>query len=197
MLRPWTPRTYSLFGLATWTIQASRQPRLRRVGTRETRPSIAKSACASRSPGIACAQANTTPRGRLAYVIVLDQLSRNMFRNSARAFEGDEQALEAAERGIELGHDRALRGDERVFLYMPFQHAESLAVQERGVALYRAFRDETHGALREHLTENVSFAERHRDIIAQWGRFPHRNAVLGRESSAEERDFLEQPGSSF
>jgi uncharacterized protein (DUF924 family) len=138
-----------------------------------------------------------TPRGRLAYVIVLDQLSRNMFRNSARAFEGDEQALEAAERGIELGHDRALRGDERVFLYMPFQHAESLAVQERGVALYRAFRDETHGALREHLTENVSFAERHRDIIAQWGRFPHRNGVLGRESSADERDFLEQPGSSF
>ena len=138
-----------------------------------------------------------TPRGRLAYVIVLDQLSRNMFRNSARAFEGDEQALEATERGIELGHDQALRGDERVFLYMPFQHCERLEVQERGVELFRAFHGDCQGRLREHVAENLRFAERHRDIIAEWGRFPHRNAVLGRASSVEERDFLEQPGSSF
>jgi uncharacterized protein (DUF924 family) len=138
-----------------------------------------------------------TPRGRLAYVIVLDQLSRNMFRNSARAFEGDEQALEATERGIELGHDQALRGDERVFLYMPFQHCERLDVQERGVALYRAYHEVCAGPLRKQLANNVEFAQRHRDIIAEWGRFPHRNAVLGRASTPEEREFLEQPGSSF
>jgi uncharacterized protein (DUF924 family) len=139
----------------------------------------------------------SAPRGRLAYVLVLDQLSRNMFRNSARAFEGDEQALEAAERGIELGHDLALRGDERLFLYMPFMHAESASSQARSVELFRAFRDQAAEPLREHVARSLRFAERHRDIITQWGRFPHRNAVLGRETSAAERSFLEQDGSSF
>jgi uncharacterized protein (DUF924 family) len=139
----------------------------------------------------------STARGRLAYVLVLDQLSRNMFRNSARAFEGDEQALEAAERGVELGHDLDLHGDERVFLYMPFMHSENLVVQARGVELFRAFRDAAEGRLREHVNRSLRYAERHRDIIAEWGRFPHRNNVLGRESTAAESAFLEQPGSSF
>jgi uncharacterized protein (DUF924 family) len=138
-----------------------------------------------------------TPRGRLAYVIALDQFTRNAFRGSARAFTQDGLALATAEEGITLAHDRELRGQERVFLYMPFMHSEDLVTQERGVALFRSFRDETSGALRKELDSNLDFAERHRDVIARWGRFPHRNQVLGRASTEAELDFLQQPGSSF
>jgi uncharacterized protein (DUF924 family) len=138
-----------------------------------------------------------TPRGRLAYVLVLDQLARNMFRGTARQFQGDARALAAAERGIELGQDKLLLGEERGFLYMPFMHAESLPAQERCVALFTAFRDASHGRLREKLATNVDFAVRHRDIIARWGRFPHRNNALDRTSTAAEVDFLREPGSSF
>ncbi len=126
-----------------------------------------------------------TPRGRLAYVIALDQLPRNLFRDSARAFATDARALEVALEGLALGVDRALAHDERSFLYMPLMHSEDLAVQERCVALFADF------------PENRSFAEQHRDIIQRFGRFPHRNAVLGRASTAEEREFLRGPGSSF
>lgn len=136
-------------------------------------------------------------RPRLAYVLVLDQLSRNMFRGSAQAFAGDARALSAAKEGIARGHDRALIGVERVFLYMPFMHSEQLADQERCVQLFRAFHDETSGALREELANNLAFAERHRVIIARFGRFPHRNELLGRPSTAEELSFLEEPNSSF
>jgi uncharacterized protein (DUF924 family) len=138
-----------------------------------------------------------TPRGRLAYVVVLDQLARNMFRGTARQFQGDPRALGAAERGIELGHDRALIGDERAFLYMPFMHAESLPAQERGVALFTAFRDASRGPLRQRLETNLDFAVRHRDIIARGGRVPHRNNALDRTSTAAEVEFLQRPGSSF
>lgn len=138
-----------------------------------------------------------TPRGRLAYVIVLDQFSRNAFRGSPRAFEGDARALEATLEGIERGHDQALRGHERVFFYLPLMHSESLDMQERCVSLFQQFRDASTGRVREAVESNLDFAIQHRDIIAQWGRFPHRNEVLGRPSSAAEREFLQQPGSSF
>ena len=138
-----------------------------------------------------------TPRGRLAYVIVLDQFTRNAYRGSARAFAQDGLALSTAEEGITVGHDRELRGQERIFFYMPFMHAEDLNTQERGVLLFWAFRDESKGPLRKEIDNNLSFAERHRDVIAAWGRFPHRNQVLGRVSTKEELQFLKQPGSSF
>lgn len=137
------------------------------------------------------------PRSRLAYVIVLDQFSRNMFRGEARAFAADPQALHAAIGGIELGHDSTLVGHERVFFYMPCMHSEELAMQERCVELFSQFRDESHGRLREILDDNCNFAQRHRDVIARWGRFPHRNATLGRPSTPDEVEFLKQPGSSF
>jgi uncharacterized protein (DUF924 family) len=138
-----------------------------------------------------------TPRGRLAYVIVLDQLSRNMFRGTPRMFAFDAQALDAAAAGVERGDDRALASVERGFLYMPFMHAEDLEAQSRCVALFTALRDEAEGPRRSRLESNLDFAERHRAIIARFGRFPHRNAVLGRASTPEELAFLEEPGSSF
>lgn len=138
-----------------------------------------------------------TPEGRLAYVIVLDQFPRNMFRGSAQAFASDARALATARQGVELGHDRKLHGEQRAFLYMPFMHSEALADQERCVELFRAFRDESSGSLRDTLDYNLEFAERHRVIVAQWGHFPHRNALLGRASTPEELAFLNTEGSSF
>lgn len=137
------------------------------------------------------------PHGRLAYIMVLDQFARNMFRGTPRAFEGDAKALSVAADGVKIGLDRALHGHERVFFYMPFQHSEDLAVQERGVELFRALRDHSEGRVREAVAVNVDFAKRHRDVVAQWGRFPHRNAVLGRTSTPGEVEFLKGPNSSF
>jgi uncharacterized protein (DUF924 family) len=127
------------------------------------------------------------PRSALAYVIVLDQLSRNMFRDQARMYDGDARALEAARAAVERGFDAGFANDEKTFLYMPFQHSESLADQERSVALFAALGD----------AEYTRYAEQHRDIVARFGRFPHRNTLLGRTSTAEEIEFLKQPGSSF
>ena len=137
------------------------------------------------------------PRGRLAYVIVLDQLSRNMFRGTAKMFAYDARSLRAAEAGVAAGEDRRLAFAERGFLYMPLMHAEDAAAQARCVALFEALRDEVSGERRRRAAMSLDFAEQHRAIIERFGRFPHRNATLGRASTPEELAFLEQPGSSF
>jgi len=129
----------------------------------------------------------TTPAGRLAFILVLDQFSRNMFRDSARAFAGDGRAVEAALEGIAAGADQRLRAHERGFMYMPLMHSENLELQDRCIELFGAAGD----------VGSEKFAERHRDIIRRFGRFPHRNPVLGRPSTDDERAFLAQPGSSF
>jgi uncharacterized protein (DUF924 family) len=138
-----------------------------------------------------------TPRGTVAYIVVLDQFSRNMFRDTAAMFAGDPLALSAALSGIERGIDRGLPLDQRSTFYMPLMHSEEIALQERCVALYQAFAAETSGHTRASLLSRIGYAERHRDVVRKFGRFPHRNAILGRASSPEELDFLEGPGSSF
>lgn len=137
------------------------------------------------------------PHSRLAYVIVLDQFSRNMFRGTARMFEGDAKALACAADGVKIGLDRALHGHERVFFYMPFMHSEDLAMQDRGVELFKGLRDHSEGRVREVVGGIVDYARQHREMIARWGRFPHRNKLLERESTPVEIEFLKQPGSSF
>jgi uncharacterized protein (DUF924 family) len=132
-----------------------------------------------------------TPYAALALVIALDQLPRNMFRGTAAAFAGDGRALAVARRAIGRGFDRLLRPAERGFLYLPFEHAEDLAVQRRSLQLFGPLASDAAGQ------SSLDYARRHYEIIARFGRFPHRNAILGRPSSAEERAFLEQPGSSF
>jgi uncharacterized protein (DUF924 family) len=136
-------------------------------------------------------------RGRLAQIIVLDQFSRNMFRDSPAAYSCDPRALQLTLDGLDRGDDGALPRDMRAFFYMPLQHAEDLAMQESAVALFTELRDHAPPALREKYAYYLSYAEKHRDIVARFGRFPHRNAILGRPSSDEELAFLEQPGSSF
>jgi len=138
-----------------------------------------------------------TPRGRLAYVIVLDQLSRNMYRGTPEMFAQDDRALEAATGGIDRGHDKKLPPDQRLFLYMPLMHSEDRDVQDRSVYLFKQMRDEAPPDQRQKLGENVRYAEMHRDIIKRFGRFPHRNSLLDRTSTAEEVEFLTEPNSAF
>ena len=132
-----------------------------------------------------------TPRGSLARVVLLDQLTRNAFRGTPRAFAGDPGALATAEYAIERGFERELDPYGRWFLYMPFEHSESLAMQDRSLALFTALASETG------VDSPLPWAERHRDVISRFGRFPHRNDILGRASTPEEIAFLEQPGSRF
>ncbi len=127
-----------------------------------------------------------TPEGALALVLVLDQFPRNMFRGSARAFAADPLARAVADRALARGFDAALALRDRQFLYLPFEHSEALADQERCCALFRATGD----------AELAKWAELHADIIRRFGRFPHRNAVLGRATTPEEQAFLDGGGFS-
>jgi len=132
-----------------------------------------------------------SPEPMLALVVILDQLSRNLHRNDPRAFAQDELARACATEALVRGDDLGFLPVHRQFLYLPFEHSESLADQDRAVELMRSLEafEETRG-----LTE---WAEKHRDIIRRFSRFPHRNAILGRPSTAEETEFLKRPGSGF
>jgi uncharacterized protein (DUF924 family) len=138
-----------------------------------------------------------TARGRVALIIVLDQLSRNIFRGDPQTYDADEQARALTLDGLALGHDRELPGIQRLFFYMPLEHSEQLEHQERCVELIRRLAEDVEPGQRERFVGFIDFAIRHRDIVARFGRFPHRNALLGRESTAEELEFLQQPGSGF
>lgn len=142
-------------------------------------------------------QLEATPRGRLALVLLLDQFPRNLNRGSARAFATDGEALRIVLEGLEGGVDRELAVTERFMFYMPLMHAEDRAVQERSVDAFRRLRAEAPPELDEEFANAVKFAERHRAVIDRFGRYPHRNAVVGRVSTPEEEAFLLEPGSSF
>lgn len=126
-------------------------------------------------------------RSLLAAVIVLDQFSRNMYRDDPRAYAQDEKALELVYYALDQGFDQQLGVEEKWFLYMPLMHSETLADQDLGVKLFRQL----------DMPDVMDFAIRHRDQIERFGRFPQRNEVLGRQTTAEEEAFLEQPGSRF
>jgi uncharacterized protein (DUF924 family) len=134
----------------------------------------------------------TAPWGDLAHILVLDQFSRNAHRGNACAYAGDTLALDVAQRLVASGGDRELPPTQRSFVYMPFEHAEDLAVQGESVRLFREL-----AAVHPAAVRSRDFAERHRTVIARFGRFPHRNAILGRVSTPEEVAFLQLPGSGF
>ncbi len=125
--------------------------------------------------------------GRLAEIIVLDQFSRNLYRDDARAFACDPMALVLAQEAVRAGADRDLPVPWRAFVYMPYMHSESLRIHADAMRLFD----------QPGLEDNFKFEQAHRAILERFGRYPHRNAALGRESSPEETDFLAQPGSSF
>ena len=128
-----------------------------------------------------------TPRGVLAAILVLDQFPRNMFRGTPRAFATDASALALAKKAISTAADMALPPKQRSFIYLPFQHAEDRADQARSIKLFTALGNPL----------NLDYAKRHQEVIERFGRFPHRNAILGRVSTEEEIAFLKQPGFAF
>ena len=128
-----------------------------------------------------------TPEGSLAEIIVLDQFSRNMYRGTAQAFASDGLALALAQFAIEKGHDTQLEPLQRSFLYMPFMHSESAKIHMQALSLFTALGNEN----------NLDFEIKHKAIIDRFGRYPHRNQILGRVSTAEEEAFLTEPNSNF
>ncbi|MBB3168818.1 DUF924 family protein [Simiduia aestuariiviva] len=134
-----------------------------------------------------CEHWRHSAQGCLALVILLDQFSRNIFRDQPAAFAADQQALDVAMNAVAQGWDRQLTNQQRHFLYMPYMHSEDAAVHELAVALFGALDGD----------DSDAFELRHKAIIDRFGRYPHRNAILGRESTPEELAFLQQPGSSF
>lgn len=136
--------------------------------------------------------------GRLALILLFDQLSRNLYRGTPDAFAFDERAFDLAESGITLGLDGGLPLVERVFFYMPYQHVESLPAQHRGVALFESLAaSEAPAHVRATLESFAGYARQHRDIVARFGRFPHRNRILGRDSTADEQRFLDSGAPTF
>lgn len=138
-----------------------------------------------------------TPRGRLALILLLDQISRHLYRDTAHAFAQDAAALALCREGLERGDDQRLRPVERLFFYLPLEHAEFLEAQREALVRYEALRDEVPELWREVFQQHVDFAHRHLEVVERFGRFPHRNAALGRASTEAEREFLATPGSSF
>jgi uncharacterized protein (DUF924 family) len=138
-----------------------------------------------------------TPRGRLAMVILLDQFSRNIYRNDPKSYAQDAQALQLALDGIKKGDDQPLSSIERVFMYMPLEHAEDIDIQNQCVTLFEKLGDDVSADQKEPFAFFLKYAVQHRDIVEKFGHFPHRNHIVGRTTSTQEAAFLEQPGSSF
>ncbi|MBY6197112.1 DUF924 family protein [Vibrio hangzhouensis] len=132
-------------------------------------------------------QWRSCPQGRLAEIIVLDQFSRNLFRGAPASFASDAMALTLAQEAVASGDDIKLTPEQRTFLYMPYMHSESLKIHEEAVRLFKS----------NGIENNLDFEYRHKAIIERFGRYPHRNEILGRASTPEEFEFLKQPGSSF
>ncbi len=132
-----------------------------------------------------------TPLSCLALILVLDQFPRNMFRNSPQSFATDNQALKLAQYAVSQQFDRQLLPVQRWFIYLPFEHSENLTHQQQAVALLSTLKDDPNSQ------SAIEFATRHYQVIERFGRFPHRNKILGRISTPEEIDFLKKPGSSF
>jgi len=128
-----------------------------------------------------------TTQGRLAEIIILDQFSRNIYRERAQAFASDVLALVLAQEAIALGLDMKVTENQRSFFYLPYMHSESLLIHNQAMVLYEKLGNPS----------NLAFEIKHRDIIKKFARYPHRNAILGRKSTAVEMEFLKQPGSSF
>lgn len=141
---------------------------------------------------------NEGPWGHLALVLLLDQFTRNIHRNTPKSFAGDVQALTLALEALDSGADMELPEVVRVFMYLPLEHAEDPAMQQRSVAAFEALAQMALDAeTREYLAGTLDYAHRHQDVITRFGRFPHRNPILGRANTAREEEYLAQPGSGF
>lgn len=137
------------------------------------------------------------PDSALSLILLLDQFTRNIYRDTPLAFSGDSKALEIAEKSINKGFDKLFHPVKRVFFYMPFEHSEDINMQKKLLELFSNLISESKDDLKPLIEGFSDYAQKHYDIVEKFGRFPHRNKILGRESTNEEIEFLKQPGSSF
>ena len=138
-----------------------------------------------------------TARGALALIIILDQFTRNIFRNTPQAYSGDELALDIVNTSIKRGHDIVLPPASTIWLYHPFHHSEKVEEQDHGLALLNSLKERSPEAWHDYIEKSIEGWTRHRQIISRFGRFPHRNRILKRESTSEEKLFLKKNGRSF
>ena len=139
----------------------------------------------------------STARGALALIIILDQFTRNIFRNTPQAYSGDELAINIVNTSIKRGHDKVLSPAFTIWLYHPFHHSEKVEEQDHGLALLNSLKERSPKAWHYYIEKSIEGWTRHHRIISQFGRFPHRNHILKRESTSEEKIFLKQNGRSF
>ncbi|MEM0553247.1 MULTISPECIES: DUF924 family protein [Aeromonas] len=200
-MQPWQPLLDFWFGDPTDdALRAKRQAPLWWGKSSETDALLARrfGAQAEAAANGDLADWTDQPHGRLALILLLDQLPRNIHRGTPTAFARDPLAREQCLKGLSLGMDRQLSPLERVFFYLPLEHAESREQQARSVALFEELAaEQAHSAANETFAGFADFARRHQMIIERFGRFPHRNVTLGRTSTPEEAAFLLQPGSGF
>ncbi|MDJ0922159.1 MAG: DUF924 family protein [Henriciella sp.] len=147
--------------------------------------------------GLADRWAAAAPRARLAAIITLDQFSRNLFRGNALAFGHDKLALGLCKEGLMLGEDTELSEVEKIFFYIPLEHSEQLPDQDLSVSQYQKLARHSRPAFKTLVDETLLYAVKHRDVIREFGRFPHRNAILKRSSTGPEQAYLARPGSGF
>jgi len=147
--------------------------------------------------GLAFDWAVQSPRARLAAIIAFDQFPRNMFRGTPAAFEFDSRALDLCTHGVLLAEDMGLKPVERQFFYLPLEHSERLSDQDLSVKAFGGALTSAPEPFKPLMQDALDYAEQHRDVIARFGRFPHRNKILGRTSTTEERAYLAEPGSGF
>lgn len=181
MMKPWQPVIEFWFERCTPKQWFQKDPQFDKDLAKEF-SSLHRSACLAE-----LSHWRSEPLGRLAEIIVLDQFSRNLFRDQPQSFAYDGMALALAQEAVGCGADQSLSALQRSFLYMPYMHSESAKVHIEAEKLYRA----------NGLADNLRFELHHKAIVDRFGRYPHRNAILGRESTQEEIEFLNQPGSSF
>ena len=200
-MQPWQPLLDFWFGDPTDdALRAKRQAPLWWGKSSETDALLARrfGAQAEAAANGDLADWTDQPHGRLALILLLDQLPRNIHRGTPTAFARDPLAREQCLEGLSLGMDRQLSPLERVFFYLPLEHAESREQQARSVALFEELAaEQAHSPANETFAGFADFARRHQVIIERFGRFPHRNDILGRTSTPEEAAFLQQPGSGF
>ncbi|XTZ64413.1 DUF924 family protein [Aeromonas salmonicida subsp. pectinolytica] len=200
-MQPWQPLLDFWFGDdADDATRAARQAPLWWGKSRETDALIASlfGELAEAEAAGSLAQWAEVPVGRLALILLLDQLPRNVHRGTPGAFARDPHARDLCLKGLSIGADRALSPLARVFFYLPLEHAESREQQARSVTLFEALAAEQSTTPAQATFEGFAdFARRHQVIIERFGRFPHRNAILGRADTPQEADFLQQPGSGF
>lgn len=144
-------------------------------------------------------EALESPLGMLALLIVLDQFTRNAYRCTPKSFAGDAKARQLALKAIDLGWDvdASIPAIARIFIYLPLEHAEDMQMQEHSVVAFEQLYQEAEPALREFFEGTLDYANKHREVINEFGRFPHRNPILGRESTAAEKVYLSKPGAGF